>query len=433
MEKLMYHVWRNRLMKGADLTTIDGKPVEILDTGMFNRDAGPDFFNAKIKIGGTTWVGNVEMHEKASHWYAHHHDGDRHYDNVILHVVLVNDRIVNDRNGNQIPQLVMHLPQDIKERYDALLKAKELVPCHETVREMKKIHLRSWLATLQTERLEQKTDLIFDRLKRCDGSWEQVLFMSLAQGFGFGINAMAFEQWALSIPLSMVGHHRDDLFQIESLFIGNAGLLSTRPALNDESTAKSEDEYQKRQRDEYHFLAHKFGLQPIDPQIWRFMRLRPQNFPYIRLAQLAKLYCQGTAELSHIIACQDIKQIKDALRTDTSDYWQTHYVYGKTSRKSTKKLSEASLDSLIINVITPILFAYGRYRSDEKLCEKAINLLENMPPEDNHIIRFWHSCGYPATHAADTQGLIQLQKKYCDKKDCIRCRIGHEYLKSPKR
>ena len=430
MEALLHYVWKHRLLPIGDLLTTDGQPVAVIDPGLHNRNAGPDFFNAKLKIGETLWVGNVEIHDRASDWYQHGHDHDAAYDNVVLHVCQTIDRDdILTAAGRRLPQVQVSVPPTVAENYERLLHADQYPPCYQIIPSLSPLMVHSWMSALQTERLEQKTAAITRRVALCDGSWEAAYFTTLARNFGFGINGDAFEQWAMSIPLSAVGHHRDDLFQIEAIFMGQAGLLSPDSVISRYKADALAEGYFARLRNEYLYLQHKFSLQPIDYHQWRFLRLRPQNFPYIRLAQLARLYFDRRASLSQIVECQTVKDLQKALDTQATPYWQTHFVFGAESARSEKRLSKASQRLIIINTVVPILFAYGRHKHDDRLCDRAFELLEELDAEQNHITRMWQECGLAVSNAGDSQALIQLKNEYCDRRDCLRCRIGYEYLK----
>lgn len=429
MELLLHYCWNHKLFPLTKLTTTDGKSVEVIDPGLHNMDAGPDFFNAKIKIGGTLWVGNVEIHDKASDWFMHHHDADPRYDNVILHVCSIMDDQAKTCNGNEPSQMQLGVPEDIKTNYQQLLNEDKYPPCYKVIPEMKKIILHSWMSALQVERLEQKTEAIKKRVLLCEDSWEAGLFVTLARNFGFGKNNDAFEQWALRIPLGSIGHHRDNPFQIEALFLGQAGLLDINSVHQRYRDTVSSDAYFVKLRNEYKYLAHKFGLKPMDSSRWNFLRMHPQNFPYIRISQLADLYCSNKLNISVLVDCKNVRDSQMLLQAKVSEYWQTHYSFGIESPKNEKKLSPSSLNILIINTVIPVLFAYGRHREDQRLCDLAFDFLEQLKTEDNNIVRMWQQCGLDATTAGDSQALIQLKKEYCDKKDCLRCRIGYEYLK----
>ena len=429
MEKLLQYVWRHKLFPLHALNTTEGNNLEIIDVGLQNFDAGPDFFNAKVKINDTTWVGNVEIHMKSSEWYVHGHDKDSAYNNVILHVAQdVNTDVVTE-SGRNIPQLELHIPDNIYDNYRHLLEEDKYPPCYSIIPKIPTIKIHSWMSALLAERLERKTNDIIKRVELSEGSWEKAYFMTLARNYGFGINGDAFEMLASKIPLNSAAHQRDNILQIESLFLGQAGLLTEdaiQPQYHD--TAKEEGYFDKL-KSEYRFLANKYSLTPMNREIWKFLRLRPQNFPHIRISQIANLYCSRKADLANIIECDTADELKQALNTEVTPYWETHYTFGSTSCKTAKCLSPASLNLLIINTAVPIMFAYGRHRGDDSLCEKALNILEGLKAENNYIVRMWRMCGLDVKCASDSQALIQLKKEYCDTKKCLRCRIGYEYLK----
>ena len=410
MEQLLHYVWKHKMFPLSGLKTTDGHTVEVIDTGLHNMNSGPDFFNAKLKIGDTMWVGNVEIHEASSDWYVHKHDKDAAYDNVILHIAGIVDTDVCTQSGLVIPQVQLDVPATVNEHY-------------------RQLAIHSWMSVLQTERLEQKTEAIKARTLLCEGSWEASYFVTLARNYGFGLNGDAFEAWARSIPLHTVDHHRDNLFQIEAVFMGQAGLLEPETIPQRHREEALNDGYFLKLRNEYLYLAHKFGLTPMNAKLWRFLRLRPQNFPHIRISQLANLYFSRRSDLSTLIECDTVKQAERMLHTSVTPYWETHYTFGSVSEKNEKQLSSASLHLLMINTVAPMLFAYGRYKSDERLCDRAFTFLESLKAENNHIVRMWKECGLTVQNAGDTQALIQLKKEYCDKKDCLRCRIGYEYLR----
>ena len=429
MEQLLHYTWKHKLYPLKELTTSDGQRVEIVDPGLHNRNAGPDFFNAKIRIGSTMWVGNVEIHDKSSDWYQHGHDKDSRYDNVVLHVAAELDTEVMKSNGEYVPQLQLSVPDDVLTHYDELQKTDEYPPCYKVIPHLSALIIHSWMAALQTERLEQKTEAIRKRAELCNGSWEDAYFVTLARNYGFGINGEVFEQWAYNIPLNAVAHHRDDLFQIEAIFMGQAGLLELDSIPEYYQKDALNDGYFAKLRNEYQYLAHKFSMKPIDFKLWRFLRLRPQNFPHIRISQLANLYYQQKAGLSQLIECETLDELKSVLKSQVTPYWETHYTFGSTSPKNEKHLSYGSINLLMINTAIPMLFAYGRHTTKEVLCDKAFDFLEQLKAENNHIIRMWQQVGLPVKTAGDSQALIQLKKEYCDKKECLRCRFGYEYLR----
>ena len=431
MEQLLHYVWKHRLFPLAPLVTTDGRTVEVVDVGLPNGHAGPDFFNAKVKIDGTLWVGNVEIHDKSSDWYAHGHDRDAAYDNVVLHVTGLADADVRTAAGLVLPQLQLQVPPSVSDNYRQLLLADRYPPCYRIIPDLPRLMIRSWMSALQAERLEEKALAIGQRAARCDGSWAAAYFVTLARNYGFGVNGEAFETWAFHVPLQAVGHHRDDLFQIEAFFMGQAGLLQPDAIPERRREQALTDDYFLRLRSEYQYLAHKFSLEPMDAGLWRYLRLHPQNFPHIRLSQLANLYYSRRAGLSELVECRTVKEAEALLRTAVTPYWETHYAFGMPSCRNAKQLSAASLDLLLVNTVVPMLFAYGRHKSDERLCNRAFEFLEQLHAEANTVIRMWRDCGLTVDTAGDTQALIQLKKAYCDRKDCLRCRIGYAYLKTP--
>lgn len=429
MEQLLHYVWKHKLFPLSPLATTSHQRVEVIDPGLHNRNAGPDFFNAKIKIDGTLWVGNVEIHNKASDWYVHGHEKDERYDNVILHVCGFIDLAAKNSKGSPLTQMQLSVPDYVILHYKELLSIDQYPPCYQIIPSLTRLTVHSWMSALQTERLSQKTEAIEGRVRRCNGDWENAYFVTLARNYGFGLNGDAFERWALSVPLHSVDHHRDDLFQIEAIFLGQAGLLELESIPGRYQQAALNDGYFSKLRNEYLYLRHKFSLQPMDYTQWKFLRLRPQNFPHIRISQLANLYYQRKASLSQLLEATTTKDATDVLRTSVTPYWETHYTFGSTSVKNEKHVSPFSLNLLVINTVIPILFAYGRHRGEEKYCDRAFDFLEALRPENNHIVRMWQLCGLPVENAGDSQALIQLKKEYCDKKECLRCRIGYEYLK----
>ena len=419
MEQLLHYVWKHKLFPLKPLRTTDGQTLEIIDPGLPNPNAGADFFNAKIKLNGIVWVGNIEIHERASDWKRHHHDQNTAYDSVILHVTSNIDTDIYRTNGERIPQLELHCPPHLLENYNELLRTSHYPACHPVIPSLSRFMVHSFLSSLQTERFEQKAGQIEQRLQQYGNDWEQAFFITLARNFGFGVNNDAFELWAQSIPLQAVNKHRDNLFQIEAFFFGQAGLLEELPT----------DEYTRKLIEEYQYLSHKFGLKPSAGCRWKLLRMRPGNFPHVRIAQLACLYHRSQGLFSRLMERKTLKELRDELKGGTSLYWLTHYVFGEPSPSRPKTLSQSSVDLLIINTVIPFLYAYGKYRGDDGLYNRATALLEELKPENNYIIRLWKECGLEAAHAGDSQALIQLKKNYCDPKKCLYCRIGYEYFK----
>ena len=419
MEQLLHYVWKHKIFPLKELKTTTGQQVEVIDTGLANTDAGPDFFNAKLKLDGVLWIGNIEIHERSSDWFKHRHHADAGYNSVILHIASEIDTEISRSNGERIPQIQLICPEAVRTNYKELLETDSYPPCYRIIPSLPPFTAHSWMTALQMERFEQKATLLNERLKRCQGNWEDAFFITLARNFGFGLNGDAFETWAHQLPFRAVDKHRNDLFQIEAIFFGQAGILEDSDG----------DGYYLRLKKEYTYLQHKFGLIPMDASLWRFLRLRPANFPHIRIAQLACLYHRAYGLLSRIMETETLQGVRDILKGGTSEYWLTHYTFGGSSPSRPKTLSNTSLDLLIINTVVTFLYAYGLHKGNRVLCARAGSFLEELKAENNYITRMWEQCGMKASNAADSQALIQLKKEYCDKKKCLYCRIGYEYLK----
>ena len=416
MEQLLHYVWKHKIFPLKELKTTTGQQVEVIDTGLANTDAGPDFFNAKLKLDGVLWIGNIEIHERSSDWFKHGHHADAGYNSVILHIASEIDTEISRSNGERIPQIQLICPEAVRTNYKELLETDSYPPCYRIIPSLPPFTAHSWMTALQMERFEQKATLLNERLKRCQGNWEDAFFITLARNFGFGLNGDAFETWAHRLPFRAVDKHRNDLFQIEAIFFGQAGILEDSDG----------DGYYLRLKKEYTYLQHKFGLIPMDASLWRFLRLRPANFPHIRIAQLACLYHRAYGLLSRIMETETLQGVRDILKGGTSEYWLTHYTFGGSSPSRPKTLSNTSLDLLIINTVVTFLYAYGLHKGNRVLCARAGSFLEELKAENNYITRMWEQCGMKASNAADSQALIQLKKEYCDKKKCLYCRIGYE-------
>ena len=419
MEQLLHYVWKHKIFPLKELKTTTGQQVEVIDTGLANTDAGPGFFNAKLKLDGVLWIGNIEIHERSSDWFKHGHHADAGYNSVILHIASEIDMEISRSNGERIPQIQLICPEAVRTNYKELLETDSYPPCYRIIPSLPPFTAHSWMTALQMERFEQKATLLNERLKRCQGNWEDAFFITLARNFGFGLNGDAFETWAHQLPFRAVDKHRNDLFQIEAIFFGQAGILEDSDG----------DGYYLRLKKEYTYLQHKFELIPMDASLWRFLRLRPANFPHIRIAQLACLYHRAYGLLSRIMETETLQGVRDILKGGTSEYWLTHYTFGGSSPSRPKTLSNTSLDLLIINTVVTFLYAYGLHKGNRVLCARAGSFLEELKAENNYITRMWEQYGMKASNAADSQALIQLKKEYCDKKKCLYCRIGYEYLK----
>jgi len=417
-ESILHYVWQNRLFTDHDLKTTDGEKLDVIDVGRINTDGGPDFFNAKIRIGKTLWAGNVEIHTCSTEWYRHNHQSDKAYDSVILHVVLHADCDIYRGDGDNIPQLELDYPARIETNYDLLLSEQKWIPCSDKINLVPSIFIQSWKSALLTERLEQKMNSIEQLLLENNQYWEDAFYITLARSFGFGTNSQAFESLAKSLSISVLGKHKDDLLQLEALLFGQAGLLNP----------DKQDDYCIKLKREYDFLRVKYGLNPLACSQWKLLRLRPDNFPHVRIAQFAALIHTSTKLFSKIVEDPEIESLRKLFETKPSQYWESRYLFTNESTLHVKKLGAQSINGIIINTVVPFLFCYANHKNNEVLKSKALQMLEKIQAEKNAILTGWNRLGINAENAFDSQALIQLKKQYCDEKKCLRCRIGHKVL-----
>ncbi|MEM9544699.1 MAG: DUF2851 family protein [Bacteroidota bacterium] len=420
-EDLLYYIWKTKSFDLSELTTTDGQPIKIHRFGNQNFDAGPDFSNGKIKIGNTIWVGNVEMHVYSSDWERHCHDVDKAYDNVILHVVYEHNKEVFTTTEQKIPCLELkdRISKELLKRYSQLIAEKNWIPCEKQLKQVEEHTLSFWLQRLVAERIDSKTGVIKTILDRTNTNWEETLYISLCRYMGARVNMDPFESLAQSLPYVLVQKKRNDIHLIESLLFGQAGMLE----------ANFKDDYFQSLKEEYRFLARKYKLKSLSPVAWKFARMRPVGFPTIRIAQLAQILFQNDRLFSKIIFEEEISRLRKLFKVKTSTYWDTHYRFGKDAKYQEKNLGNGFIDQLIINVISPMVFLYGKYIADEQFCERAIGHLESIGAEENKIIRNFKSLGVSCKSAADTQALLQLKQYYCDEKQCMSCAIGSSILK----
>ncbi|MDR3227569.1 MAG: DUF2851 family protein [Prevotellaceae bacterium] len=417
-EAFLQFIWRFGLFKKNSLTTTENENISILNLGMINNDSGPDFINAKIKIGKIIWVGNVEIHINASDWKRHKHNADKSYDNVVLHVVKNADCDVFRSNGTKIAVLEIQYDSNLENRYKKLLDAQTWVACQNYVGNIETFKVKHLLNRLLIERLEQRSVHINKILEETKNDFKEVFYRLLFRSFGFGVNALPFELLAQSTPLAAISKHRDSAFQMEALLFGQAGFLDESPA----------DDYQQQLQKEYKFLQNKFALTPIEKHLWKFMRLRPTNFPTIRIAQLAKLLTQTDGLLAKIISFEKPDELNVFFDFNASEYWDTHYNFGKKTSKRVKSFGKKSAEKIIINLIVPYLFAYGKAKGIEKYSEKSLDLLEIILPEKNNVVEGWENVGVKVENAFYSQALIQLKTMYCNQKRCLQCAIGKNII-----
>lgn len=450
-EALLHHIWKFRLFDMNQLKTVGAETIEIIHPGQHNTDSGPDFFNARIRINDTIWAGNVELHIKTSDWQKHHHQNDEAYDNVILHVVFENDLTIKSSSSNDtttnfsslskqstipILELKTRISESLLLRYDTIMLNQNKIPCSGSLSAVDAFTFSNWTDRLLIERLELKTKAIAQLLVQNQNNWEETFYVMLARNFGFKINAVPFELLARSLPVAHLAKHKNEIFQIEALLYGQAGLLQS----------DFKDEYPTRLRAEYDFLKTKFGLENMDAHLWKFMRLRPVNFPTIRIAQFAQLIHNSSHLFSKLLDVKNAKQAFDLFDVKASDYWSTHFMFDKTTPHSderspdsyrdgdedngSKHLGKTSIENILINTVVPILFHYGKQKGIQKIQNRAFEFLESITAEQNNITKQWIRHKVPCENAYQAQALIQLYNFYCSEKKCLSCAIGNKILKS---
>ena len=420
-EDFLHFLWRYQKFVSTNLKTTSGLPVIIEFSGTHNTLAGPDFLNGKLRIDGLLWNGPIELHLKASSWYHHRHHNDAAYDTVILHVVWEDDIEISLASGKLMPTLRLsdYVAADRINSYQSqFLKPSEFIPCEKIIQDFPTDSWQSWKERLFVERMEDKVTVVQDHLKETENDWEAVFFRMLCKGFGLNVNGQAFLAIAKSIPFKIIRKIRLDTLQLEALLMGQAGLLSEN----------FEALYYVDLKNRYAFLKKKYQLKPIPLGSIKFSRLRPPNFPTIRLAQLAKLYTDQGAIFQRIIDTETPLKAAHYFKSSTSKYWKSHYNFGVESRPFEKKLSPRFFDLLLINTLLPIRFAYSQFQGLEG--DRALfDWGSTIAAEHNSITTSFKVLGVPATSSLDSQSLLQLKKKYCDCKKCLSCALGFYFLK----
>src|SRR5690625_1693303 len=419
-EEFLHYVWQFQNWSDVALHTTNGEPIQVMQAGSINTDAGPDFFNSQIIIDEQRWAGNVEIHIRSSDWYAHKHHQDKRYNAVILHVVWEHDVEVFREDETPIPvlELKKYVAKELLTTYTQLNdKPAAWIACQDQIADVSKFTIDSWLERVFIERLERKAKELLQDAEQNKYHWEALLFSKLARSFGLKVNGEAFYQMAMSIPFHVVQKCQPNPLQLEALFMGQAGLLE----------GVKEDEYYLQLQNEYKFLQNKFSLTAIESQP-KFFRLRPYNFPTIRLSQLASLYHANTSLFSEWIKTKEITDFYTRYRVKAHDYWDSHYNFGVTSKMRAKRLSKNFIDLLLINTLVPLRFVYSKYVGEDS-AEEIIALIAQLPAENNTIITKYKKHGVKAENALQSQALLQLYSKYCTPKRCLSCGIGNAILK----
>lgn len=408
-EEFIYYLWENRLLSN-DLVTVDGEEVNIISVGIRNHDSGPDYLDTRIKIGDTLWVGHVEMHVNTSDWFRHGHQDDEAYNNVVLHVVYHNDC---ERLNIPTVEIAGKFDENILARYEGFMRSRQWIPCEKIISNVQQFTWLSWLERLVVERLETEVKDVFTCLVENNYNWEETVYQRVMRYLGMKVNNDAFERLAKILPLKILRKHIDNALQVEAMIFGCAGFLE----------GMFEEQYPVLLQREFKILKSKFNLSVMPMACWKFLRMRPPNFPTVRLAQTASLICSCDTLFSKILTINDLKTIRNVFDVKTNDYWNTHFIFGKPSKKMPKTFGTTAVDMLIINAIAPVLFCYGIYHDNEALKEKSLGFLEKMKPEDNLVIRKFEKMGVNVCNAQQSQAVLHLYKCYCKKRKCLNCRV----------
>lgn len=419
-ENFLVYLWTYQLLSQPMFTT-EGEEVTVISPGHRNLDSGPDFFDGRIKIGQTLWAGNIEIHVKSSDWVRHGHHQDNAYNNIILHVVYTDDKPVSRSEGDTIPTVVLanQFNPGLFDRYQDFLATMTAVPCNKHLHHVNHFTVMTWFDNLMIERLEQKTAGFTDGLIAANNDFNEAFYRKLCRNFGFNTNSDAMEQLAISLPLNILSKHQNDLLQLEALLFGQAGFLDKR----------FKDNYPRDLVKEYGFLKSKYQLKKMDNKVWKFMRMRPANFPTIRIAQFAALLHKIPGLLHFLPDTEKLSHVQSLLKIKASAYWDNHYHFDQVTEPTRQKwLGDSSANLLIINTIVPFVFMHNRYRNQNANHELLLDWMEHLPSEKNAVSQLFSSFGLQPKSALESQAMIQLKTQYCDKKRCLECRIGHELL-----
>jgi hypothetical protein len=419
-ERLLHFIWQFQYFNKSELQTEQGERLTIIYPGRLNSDQGPDFLDGKITIGDTTWAGNIEIHINSSDWIKHNHTPDKNYANIILHVVWQHDANVTNQNGTVLPTLSLQplVPKLLLDRFKELMVKEAFVPCESYLPVFNEIKWTAWKERMAIERLQRKAGDVLGLLTEANNHWEEVFWWILARNFGIKVNADIFEKIARSIPVNILAKHKNQIHQLEGLLLGQAGLLDR----------DFNEDYPKLLKREYQFYQKKYQLRQPSVKPF-FLRMRPANFPTIRLAQLAALVYQSSHLFSKIKEAESVVSVKELLDVTANDYWHYHYIFEEPKEYQPKQLGRQMTDNIIINTVVPVLFAYGIYNKDEVTKEKALLWLTLLSPEKNSITNKWTAFGVGNKNALESQALIELKNSYCNNRRCLQCSVGNALLK----
>ncbi len=421
-EAFLHYIWQYQYFDKSALVTTAGEPVSVFVPGILNRDSGPDFFNARVRINNMDWVGNVEIHIQASGWQEHRHDEDAAYDNVILHVVWNEDREILRADQSALPTIELkgRVDHSLVLRYTRLIGSPGQIPCAGLIHKVEEVTRLSSAHKALVQRLETRARSVTEIFQRTGNNWEETCYQLIVRNFGFKVNADPFGQLATALPYKVLLKHADQLQQVEALLFGQAGFLEER----------YENDYYGTLRREYHLLARKYSLgqRRLSRAQWRFLRLRPANFPSLRIAQLAALLHDRKNIFSRVMGASSYRTLVEMFSVRQSEYWQHHYRFGDGGKDSVPALGGMSIDNILVNSVVPLFVAYGKLRAEQMYLDRAIEILEHVAAEDNSIVKMWSDVGVRARNAADSQGLIELYNNFCLKRRCLDCNIGFSII-----
>lgn len=420
-EEFLQYVWHSALYNSETLMTTTGKSIQVIKPGTLNKDAGPDFFNSRLMIDGMLWVGNIEVHLLSSEWMQHGHQFDSAYNNVVLHVVYEHDAEIVNQKGDIIPTLELRslISPSVISRYNSLYLGNKWIACENMLENIDKHKTASFIQRLYIERLEDKTRFIYQDLQQNNKNWEQTFYEYLARNFGFKTNALPFHILAKSLPLQVLAKHKNNIVQMEALLFGQAGFLQDN----------FEEEYPSQLKKEYAYLRKAHQLEPVNRDLWKFATMRPANSPTLRLAQFANLVHHSASLFSKCMEVRSVKDLEQLFNIRLHEYWKTHYQFDHLTVSSEKKLGRSSIENIFMNTIAPFMFAYGKEKFNNELCERSLQMMETIPAEINGITKSWNGLGFEISNAFQSQAFIQLKNMYCTPKKCLSCGIGNQILR----
>jgi len=420
-EDFLHYIWQYRLFKRLDVYCKDGQPLQIIHPGVKNTDAGPDFTLAKLRIGPQLWAGNVEIHLKSSDWQLHGHQKDKSYDTVVLHAVYEDDIEIRRTDGTLIPILILKelVPESLLNNYLQLIGGRNFFPCSNQIKDVDQLRIDEMLEKMIKKRLAGRAADVYDKMQQNNNNWNETYYYLLMRNFGFKVNAVPFELLADAVPSTLIGRYSDQPLQVAALLFGVAGFLER----------DFKDDYPRQLKSAFVFLQKKYQLKSIDVSLWKFMRIHPQNFPVWRIAQAASLLAGTKHSLSKILENPDLKEIKEMFSVYAAHaYWNNHSDFDRECKEGSTRLGKHSIENIVINTVSLILYTYGQYSGRPQFIERAFTLLKTIPSERNAILLNYQQAGMKLRHAYDSQAVLELNKKFCSQKKCLNCIIGIDLL-----